>query len=85
MVILDACRLRKGKAKTMHEDEKEPSSPQALLGSSIHRERLNCLYLRKPLNLIELPKILSDVLIHINKKNNKKTLNIKQECDISDS
>ncbi|KAL0721338.1 hypothetical protein Bca4012_035937 [Brassica carinata] len=36
-----ACRLRKGKARAMPEDEEKPSPPQALLGSAIHNERLN--------------------------------------------
>lgn len=37
-----ACRLRKGKARAMPEDEEEPSPPpQVLLGSAIHNERLN--------------------------------------------
>ena len=35
------CRLRKGKARAMPEDEEKPSPPQALLGSAIHSEKLN--------------------------------------------
>ena len=38
-----ACRLRKGKARAMPEDEEEEASPppRVFLGSAIHSERLN--------------------------------------------